>query len=298
MKRTWKYLIGALLLCLFCLMGKGVEAFAEEDGFCSAPNAYVADHAELFSEEELEEITEWILEKEEESGISIRIVTDRMRMRKEKIYLENCFDFLYDEAGTIREDAVFMLINMDTEERGVCLQGYGECEFYFNNDRIEHVLDDLIPYLKNQKYVSAAKLFATEAAYYRQEEKGVTHEYLPGQDYGETYAGPSNYYKDRSLERILMTFPWGIWILGSAGFAGIAVAIMVAQSGGKVTVSGKDYMNKNCSGIVAKQDEFLRETVKKVYSPQSSGSSGGGRSSGGGGRSSGGHSHSGGSRRF
>lgn len=299
MKRKWIYLVGIFLLLFTCFFTESRAVFAETAGFQNDPQAYVDDKEGLFSRDDLTVITGMIREKEAESGISIRIVTDRMRMRREKAYLEDCFDYLYDEAGTILEDAVFMLINMDPEERGVCLQGYGECEFYFNNDRIEHVLDDLMPYLKKGKYASAAKLFVTEASYYRKEEQGVSHDYLPGQDYGEAYGGPSDYYQDKSLERILLVFPWGLWFFGAAGFAAVAVWIMVANSGGKMTATGRDYMNKGKSGITARKDEFMRESVTKVYSPQSSSSSGGGgRSSHGGGRSSGGHSHSGGSRRF
>lgn len=299
MKRRWICLVAGLLFIVTFLTGTAQAYARSEHGFTGDSTAYVDDNAGAFSKSEREELTKWIMEKEAESGISIRIVTDKMSMAYEKTYLEDTFDYLFDDEGTVAEDAVFMLLNLDPEERGVCLQGYGECEFYFNNDRIEHVLDDMMPYLKKGKYASAAKLFVTEAAYYRKEEQGVSHNYLPGQEYGESYGGPSNYYKDNSLEHIMLVFPWGLWFFGAAGFAAVAVWIMVSNSGGKMTATGRDYMNKEKSAITARKDEFLRESVTKVYSPQSSGSSGsGGRSSHGGGRSSGGHSHSGGSRRF
>lgn len=75
-------------------------------------------------------------------------------------------------------------------------------------------------------------------------------------------------------------------LLVSAVIAGIAVAIMKYNSGGKVTVSASTYMNGDTSGVIRKNDEYIRTTVTKQRKPSNNKSSGGGTTSGG-------HSHSG-----
>ena len=236
-----------------------------------------------FSRTDLNEIEDWIEEKEEEGDISIRVFVTEMDMNMEKYFLEECADALCDN-GYAKEDLAIMLLNLDYNNRGVCIQGYGLCEERVNDDRIEYILDDIIEHFSDDDYVYGVKLFATEAAYYAQ-----------STDFGK-------YFKDNSFEGKMKRMPWPLVIIGPAAVAFVGILLMKGSKGGKMTTDGLTYIQNGVSGLTANKDDYVRTDVSKTYSPVSSGSSGGrssgGRSSGGGGRSSGGRSHSGGSRRF
>ena len=236
-----------------------------------------------FSRTELNEIESWIEKKEEEGDISIRVFVAEMDMDVEKYFLEECADALCD-GGYAEEDLAIMLLNLDTYDRGVCIQGYGLCEERVNDDRIEYILDDIIEHFSDKDYVYGVKLFATEAAYYAK-----------SSNYGV-------YFKDNSFEGKMKRMPWPLIILGPAIVAFVGILLMKGSKGGKMTTNGLTYIQSGVSGLTANVDNYVRTDVSKTYSPVSSGSSGGrsggGRSSGGGGRSGGGRSHSGGSRRF
>lgn len=235
-----------------------------------------------FSRTELKKIESWIEEKEEEADISIRVFVAEMKMTDEKYFLEECADALCD-GGYAEEDLAIMLLNLDYYDRGVCIQGYGLCERRITDDRIEYILDDIIEWFSDEEYVYGVKLFATEAAYYAQS------------------TNYNKYFKDNSLTGKLHRMPWPLILFVPAVVAFVGILLMKGSNGGRMTANGQTYIQNGISGITANKDDYVRTSVSKTYSPQSSGSSGGrsgGRSSGGGGRSGGGRSHSGGSRRF
>ena len=243
----------------------------------------VYDFFGKFSRTDLDEIESWIEKKEEEGDISIRVFVAEMEMADEKYFLEECADALCDN-GYAEEDLAIMLLNLDAYNRGVCIQGYGLCEERVNDDRIEYILDDIIEWFSDDDYVYGVKLFATESAYYAQSD-----------NFGK-------YFKDNSLKAKLHRMPWPMIVIVPAIVALVGILCMKGSKGGKMTTNGLTYIQNGISGLTANKDDYVRTSVSKTYSPQSSGSSGGrsggGRSSGGGGRSGGGRSHSGGSRRF
>lgn len=287
-------------LCLMLMLSvgffpQGKAAFAETDGKAAEildmalsesgqrlnEEQKLYDLCGTFSAKEAEEITERISKQEAGSGISIRVFVAKMRQFYEKEFLEECADRLCD-GGYASEDLAIMLLNLDEDDRGVCIQGYGLCESRLNDDRIEYILDDIITFFGKEDFVYGTKLFATEAAYYAN-----------STDYG-------TYYSDRSFEGKMKQMPWFFLVVISAVVAVVGILLMKWTAGGRMTVNDKTYMQSDKSGLTAKRDDFIRTSVTKTYSPRSSGSSSGGgsRSSGGGGRSSGVRSHSGGSRRF
>ena len=255
----------------------------ERTGMSLNEDQRVYDFFGKFSRTELDEIESWIEEKEEEGDISIRVFVAEMEMRDEKSFLEECADALCDK-GYAEEDLAILLLNLDYFNRGACIQGYGSCEEQMNDDRIEYILDDIIEWFSEDDYVYGVKLFATEAAYYAQS------------------SNFSKYFRDTSLKAKLHDMPWPLIFFVPAVVTLIGIVCMKGSNGGRMTANGFTYIQKDVSGLTANKDDYVRTSVSKTYSPQSSGSSGGsrsgGRSSGGGGRSSGGRSHSGGSRRF
>ncbi len=235
----------------------------------------------------------------------ILVTTEDMEGKPDQVYLEDFQDELYFVQDLLAENASMMLINM--EDRMVTIQGYGDCEYWLNNDRIEYILDWVYEDLSLGDYYAAAETFAEQTVYYMGQDNGVSTEYEPGQDYGESYDGPSDYYSEPLQERytageylgrkLSETF-FGSLLLAVAGSV-VACLIIGLNRKTRVTVHAATYMDQQNSGLTARRDDYLRTTITKIRRPTESGSnSHGGRSSGGGGRSSGGRSHSGGSRRF
>ena len=267
----------------------------------------IYDYADLLTEEDETELElKYYLWGQEEETDIVLVTTDDMEGKSDQVYLEDFQDELYFTQDILAENASMMLINM--EDRVVTIQGYGDCEFWLNNDRIEYILDWVYEGLVDGDYFVAAESFGEQTAYYMNQDKGVSTEYEPGQDYGESYDGPSDYYTEPLNERYtaweylsmqLSEALFGSLLLAVAG-SSIACLIIGWNRKTKVTVYSATYMDQQNSGLSAKRDDYLRTTVTKIRRPKesSSGGSSGGRSSGGGGRSSGGRSHSGGSRRF
>lgn len=261
----------------------------------------VYDNYGLFSEEEIADLEDACSTYGDKGKVDIVIITtEGLGGITRKQYLE---DF-YDETGLGYEKefgtAALILIDMDSGNRGVEIQGYGDAEYYINNDRTEYILDDIAPMLNDGDYYDAMIEYCKEVAYYMKEEKGVNTSPVTGAEgsgnyYGESsYSGPSDYYGQEESIFFNTLFQLGLAIVIGA----IAVAIMAIQSGGKVTVNKYTYMDEQSSRILARQDNYIRTTTTRVRKPQNNSNSGGGRSSGGGGISSGGHSHSGGGRSF
>lgn len=271
----------------------------------------IYDYADLLTaDEEIELESHYYLWGMEADADIVLVTTDNMGGKSDKAYLEDFQDELYFAQDLLAENASLMLINM--EDGIVNIQGYGDCEFWISNDRTEYILDRVYEGLVDGDYFAAAKNFGEQTAYYMGQNKGVSTEYEPGQDYGEAYGGPSDYYTE-PLSKTYTVWEYLGMMLSEALFGSVLIAIVGStvacliiglNSKTKVTVYPATYMDQQNSGLSAKRDDYLRTTVTKVRRPKESSSggsrssSGSGRSSGGGGRSSGGRSHSGGSRRF
>ena len=293
MKKQFSILCCLFLFCLLLAPGTALHALA-----APLTQEYVYDSDHLLTEDEIVDLKELCQTKGAEAGVDIILLTERLSSYDaEKTYMEDFYDEQY-EAGILNEHTAMLLINM--ELRDVYIQGYGNCEFYLNNDRIEYILDDIIPYLSDADYYRAMELFIDEVVYYMEQDKGVSFEYEEGQDYGEAWGGPSDYYEvSYTPAEAIRYVPFGMIALISFVIGAISLAIMASGSGGKVTTNNRSYMDASHSGLTAKRDDYIRTSVTKRRKPQENTSSySGPRSSGGGGISSGGRSHSGGHRGF
>lgn len=259
----------------------------------------VYDYADLFTPEEVDNLEAISLEQGELGKVDIVFITvDTLNNKSRKEFLEDFYDehgFGYDQEYG---DTALILLNMDPNDRGVEIQGYGMAEHYVHNDRIEHILDDIVPLLSDGDYFKAMEEFALQVAYYMNEEKGVNTNPVYGDEtsgnyYGEaSYDGPSDYYGEESFfESIIFR------IIISVIIGAVSVIIMAYNSSGKVTTTNRTYLDHHNSRVVAHHDLYVRTHTSRVRKPKQESSSGG-RSSGGGGISSGGHSHSGGGRSF
>lgn len=286
---------------LFLLLLAMISTFGNITVFAAPEDQKVYDYYGLFSDKEIDDLEELSKEYGEKGKVDIVIITtDDLSGKSRLKYLEDFYDehgFGYEEQfGT----AALLLIDMDPSNRGVEIQGYGDAEHYIHNDRIEHILDDIVPMLSDGEYYKAMKEYMKQVAYYMNEDKGVNTSPVVGEKdsghyYGEASVdGPSNYYGEENiLNNVLVQL--GIALVIGA----VAVGIMAYHSSGRVTVTSRTYLDEKNSRVVASRDDYVRTTTTRVKKPSNDNNSGGGiRSSGGGGVSSGGHSHSGGGRGF
>lgn len=299
MKSTFFYKIWILSLLTIFISLIFIKIHNPITAYADSPHQKVYDNAQLFTEEEKEELEKISEEKGEEGKVDIIIITENeIGEKTRQKYLEDFYDlnsFGYDKE---QGDTVLILLNMDPNDRGVEIQGYKKAEHYLHNDRIEHILDDIVPSLSDGDYYMAMEVFADQVAYYMNEEKGVNpnpvfEEEYPDDYHGEaSYDGPSNYYGQKSI----FSHPIFRLVLSMA-VGGIVVGVLTYRSSGRVTTNNKTYLDGNNSKIIARQDYFLHKNTTRIKKPSNPPPSSG-RSSGGGGVSSGGHSHSGGGRSF
>ena len=246
---------------------------------------YIQDEANILTDAEESELWANCLSVSKKHNISIFILTTNSVPTNRKLYIE---DFYNRNVNSILADSVFILVNMDPNNRGVEIQGYGLCEFWISDDRIEIILDEVVPFLSASEYYGAFSSYISEIDKYMALEPASNsiHTEEDNLNYNE------NYYNETKRKGAFFSVLFNLLI--STVIAGIIVMIMVINSKGKVTVNQNTYLDPKNSRVLGHWDRYIRTVVTKKHKPKENNSS----SSGGGGRSSGGHSHSGGGRSF
>ena len=223
---------------------------------------YLEDEADLFTDTEETKLINQCKAIQKKYKVDVIILTRETSGNKSpEWYLEDYYDEHFDIKKDIAKDTVLVLRTINN--RWIQIQGYGKCETFINSNRIDTILDDMTPDLRNNDYYDAFTVFTKDI----------------------------NKYMGRHPNPL--TWTW-VQLLIAAVIGAIVTACMVSQSGGKVTTDNRTYLDMSHSGLVAKRDIYLNTTVRRIHHPQPSSS--GGRSGGGGRVSSGGHSHSSGGR--
>lgn len=249
----------------------------------------LTDEAGLLTRDQHENLEEKGRAASEANGIGIYIIIMDEIAGTRKSWLEDYYDSqVYD----VSPDAALLLINMDPSDRGLEIQGYGQCEFNLSDDRIESLLDQIVPYLQSEDYGGAAAHYIEQVNYYM--ELGPATNYKHTQADNDNYN--ENYYEDKKKDKLLGKTLRNL-LLGIAAGA-ITVGVMAYHSGGRITTSQGTYLSESDSRILGRWDRYIRTTTTRRPKPKQDNSSGSSHSGGGGGVSSGGHSHSGGGRSF
>lgn len=228
----------------------------------SAANKNITDDVDLFNNSEEANLNALIADVKSEYGIDIFILTKSSIIGTKQRYMDT-----YVAANdSYIKNAVLVLINMDTHDRGVQIQGYGTCSSMINNNRIEIILDKIVPSLSNANYYKAMQEFIVQV------EKYVAK--------GE----PSSL--DLAIENIPHTQNFIVALIISM----VIVGILIYKSEGRITTNHTTYSQNG--KILGKHDRYTHTTTTRIRKPENnSGSSGGGGGGGGGGgRSSGGRS--------
>lgn len=274
------FLLLLLSACLF--WASPVPSYAADT---AVKNVY--DNASLLNDEELSQLESLCQTVNDVRNINIVILIADSINGNRKQYLED----YYDGHTPALSDAVLLLLNMDENDRGIEIQGYGSCEFYLSDDRINLILDDMMPYLQNGDYFDALEFFINQTDSYMGQEPTTHYKHTEADNEAYNNVNGGNPDENSFAKRTLIHL--GIALLVGA----VSVAVMAYHSSGRNTTSQSTYLDANNSRILGRWDRYLRTTTTRRRKPEPNHNNGGGSSSGGG-VSSGGNSHSGGGRSF
>lgn len=227
----------------------------------------VYDDGKLLTKDQITKLEEKAEEYSEKRKTDFLIITTKDSNGREALgFVQDFYD--NEKSGYNQEFGNTIIIGVDKKLRDVNISGFKKAEKSLNNDRIEMVLDDIYPYLKNNDYYEAFNTYLDKAFEY----SGVRFGLNPDGIYFKTWF------------QLFIGMGIAIFYLGSKLY----------NIGGKVTVSGRTYNDRDATRLLDKTDRYIRTSVTRMKKPSNNSSSGGG----GGGMTSGGHSHSSGSRRF
>lgn len=272
----------ALLVLAYCILLFPVTVAASSTD--AIP--YVSDVAALFNEAETTNLAAKCEEINQNNAVHAIILTISGTDLSRKEYLEN----YYDANKPQLSDAVLLLLNMDPEDRGVEIQGYGSCEYTISDDRIETMISDMMPALKEGDYYGAMLTYLSDVDVYINTEPttNYTHTEADNQAYNESHSSNTNEsFARKSLRNLLIAL-----VLG-----GLSVGLMGFRSSGRMTANQATYLDQSNSRVLGKYDHYIKTTTTRVPKPKPPKDNGGGFSVGGG-VSSGGSSHSGGGSSF
>lgn len=250
-QRKSNYLTLMILFVLSLCFIPSVAVFAKAN---TPATEFIIDDLDLFTEEQEQTLNKKAKAIQDKYKVDvILITTDEVINSFVELYSENYYDEHYDRKKDISKDAVIIVRN---GYRYVYISGYGKCETYVSNNRIEKILDDMTPLHRQDQFYEAFCVMYDSIRHYL------------------------------GLNPNPLTWTW-VQLLIALAIGAISVGIMLYNSGGKVTTNNRTYLDLEHSGLVSKRDIYLRTTVQKIHRPKSNNSSS---------RSSGGHSHSGGGR--
>jgi len=224
----------------------------------------IYDKANLLSEEDYIEVNKMANEYGAKRDTDIIIITTNNDQNLDVVVItENFYD--NQAPGYDKPHGNAVILTMDMRNHDVYLAGFYKAERYLDDGRLDKIRNKITSDFSEGHYKQGFEKYIKTSYKYMGFEPNVN---------------PDN---------ILFS----IWFqLGGALVIGaLVVGIMAARTGGRVTVNRHTYEDARTSGIVGKQDQYIRTTVTKQKIEKSSGSSSSG--GGGGGITGGGHSHSG-----
>lgn len=204
---------------------------------------HIYDKAGLLSDSELSSLENMCAEYSEKDDLDIIILThDDPDAVDAEVYIENFIDKMQ------YLDSMVLLV--DLHNRDVCLESYGNIQSYITGSRGDTIREQITPYLSDGEYAKAFQKFI----------KG-TDKYM---NYVPLYLNPL------------------IQLAAALVIGAITVAVMAYNAGGKMTVSGNNYLDSTNSGLIGRRDDYIRTLVTRVRKPQNNGNGGGGGISAGG----------------
>lgn len=261
--------ISALLCAVMLMLCTTVSVFAQASGV-------LTDNAELFTDSEKADLQSQLDALSEKTGWMAVIYTnydgydaDNIKPHANRYYADN---YGKTTAG--------VMLTIDMEGRAVDFRTKGDAMYYFSDNRVDTILDDVQSDLSDGLYYDAAMAFISYSWEY----------YDAGIPEGESNENIDIQEKeDNALLYVLRHYGiiFGVIALASATITVVVISRKYKNSGKEGTY---DLHANSKTNLTDRQDIFLtkRVTVTSDSDSGSSGGSSGGSSSGGGGSSGGG----------
>lgn len=245
---------------------------------------YVIDEANLLSSSELKTLNAQYSQLSQKYKVDILAITIRQPSINRTRYIEDYYDSGLKN-HTLLEDAVILLLNMDSDSRGIAIQGYGRCQLSVSSQRIEEMLDVITPMLTDENYAEALKQYGKGCAYCFQHETEAE------------FSLSKTAYADitKKSERRLFIKRTLINLLIALAAAAAIVFLMAHPKVQRAATCQRTYMDAAHSRILGSYDHYTHTTATKHPKPKEPPKSSSGS---GDGVSPGGRSHSGGDRSF
>lgn len=292
--KTFKWVSSILIVTMLLLI-----SFVTHSSIASAQADinHVQDEADILTDEEEAHLRDECAYVGEAQEIDLIILTTDHTSDSRKVYLEDFYDIHYPQIT----DAVLILVDMDPNNRGVEIQAYGQCEFSISDDRIERILDQIVPYLSDGAYYDAFHNYIDLVDNYMSME--ATSDYVHTEEDNEKYVEdniyyPEDYTQSEAYKKEIFKQKTLFNLLIGAVVGAVSVGIMLINSKGKITVNSNTYRDPKNTRLLGHWDRYIRTTTTRTRKPENNNNHGGGGGFGGGGISAGGHSHSGGGRGF
>lgn len=240
-----------------------------EKSFADGDMEYAVDSAEVLTTGELETLKSKLAQISDENNIDVGVVTvDYLDGKTAQEFANDLFEQNKFGKGENR-DGILLLVA--TEDREWAMSTHGSAKEAFNQNGLDYLSGEFLPYLSDDDFYSAFENFADNAR-----ELGAM--YVAGNTYGkEEYVDNENVSKEEKVINNEVWIPLSI-VIGCA----ISLVIMMIYKSQLKSVRSEsradDYLMD--MKLVKSQDIFLYRTVTRTIRPKNN-DTGGSSSSGG-----------------
>jgi len=244
----------------------------------------IYDFADLFTDDEEKDLFDRVSDYIEKNNLDLVILTiDQNDKSTAQRYAEDFYIYNYFGFEGAKRSGSILIIDMDTREAYIATSG--SAILYYDDARIENMLDDIFEYLPDGEYYNSALAFINDVNNY-----GTS---IPSSNSHYEIDGNGNYVKKKSVN----------WIIALLGANVIPLIFFLTEKrkykGIVKATRANEYIEKENIVKGKSTDKFLSTFTNRTKIYHDSGSSGG---SHGGGSSThiggGGHSFGGGGRHF
>ena len=249
-----------------------------EKSFADGDMEYAVDSAKVLTTEELESLKSKLAQISDENNIDVGVVTvDYLDGKSAQEFANDLFEQNKFGKGENR-DGILLLVA--TKDREWAMSTHGSAKEAFNEEGLDYLSGEFLPYLSDDDFYSAFENFADNA-----QELGTM--YVAGDPYGEgEYVDDENYPVDENIVEEEKGINNEVWIpLSIVMGCAISLIIMMMYKSQLKSVKSEsradDYLID--MKLVKSQDIFLYRTVTRTMRPKnennsndfSSGGSGG-----------------------
>ena len=261
---------------IFCSVFLNLKTI--EKSFADGDMEYTVDSAKVLTTEELESLKSKLAQISDENNIDVGVVTvDYLDEKSAQEFANDLFEQNKFGKGENR-DGILLLVA--TEDREWAMSTHGSAKEAFNEEGLDYLSGEFLPYLSDDDFYSAFENFADNA-----QELGTM--YVAGDPYGEgEYVDDENYPVDENIVEEEKGINNEVWIpLSIVMGCAISLIIMMMYKSQLKSVKSEsradDYLID--MKLVKSQDIFLYRTVTRTMRPKnennsndfSSGGSGG-----------------------